>query len=487
MILKVTVGEDMDSFNKALSPDLEMIKHQLNDETINDGERILQDLVDYVNVHKDERNSHISKSDLFKSKILEMNKLMTDRFGINFIFTYSPNMLLGVYVIPSGTNVIHEDHEELMKDFEKMKEATPDDVGKDTGYVKKHKELDKMLKVSYESLKDLKLSGMKIDLKNAKISGLPKDYKTAVISDIPMLVKEFNLTGRELMAGILHEIGHIFTAFEQSYRTTINTTIILDTIRDETLKKNVSTRDTLEIIYSKVNGVKVEEVKDKSTYKIIRGTLEGLVQGSTHNRASADSEQLADNFAVMFGYGQYLTEFLNKIAKFDISEKSFGTNILLFSISTHMFVVAIYLRIIAYLFMMTLVGIPIGFLLIMLSNFVIKYIVKYSLIKFKTPFTGIIVYDSDYNRVRRIRNATISILKDSELPNKDIKVIIEQADSVIKMLYSISNKHSLYKKLMLKLSKRYQTTDKEIILEDMLNSELTLLSKKFKLKGIEDV
>ena len=458
MILKVTIGEHMNAFDEVLS-DLEMIKHQLNDEDVKEGEGLLQDLIDYVHVHKDDSDRSIVRGDLFKSKILDLNKLMTDRFGINFIFTYSPGFMLGVYIIPSGTNVIHEDHEWLMKDFDKMKDVKAKDVGDDTGYVKKQKELDKMLKLSYDSLKELKLSGVRVDLKNAKVTGLPKDYKTAIISDIPMLVREYNVTGRELMAGILHEVGHVFTAFEQSYRTVINTTLILDTIRDETLKKDTSTRDTLEIIYSKVNNVKVSEVKDKSTYKIIRGTLEGLIQGSTHNRASTDSEQLADNFAVMFGYGQYLTSFLDKIVNFKVSEKSFGTNLVLIVFNLHVYVAYGYIKFLSMLFMVSLIGIPIGFLLSKLADLILMLTVKFSAIKFKTPFTGKTVYDSDYNRIRRIRNATISILKDSDLPNSDIKAIVSQADSVLSVLDNISNKHSLYEKLMLKLSKKYQSNN----------------------------
>lgn len=152
-------------------------------------------------------------------------------------------------------------------------------------------------------------------------------YTETEIEKTAMYNGGWQYKSEELAAVFLHEVGHLFTAFEYLVET-VTTNLVIDTVCNELLESN--DQETKMVILSNIEkslGLSIpdKEALSKSENK---NTIYNVLLSSNiiKNRSSTDTsvydhkswEFLADQFAVRHGAGRYIVEALYSF------DKSFG-------------------------------------------------------------------------------------------------------------------------------------------------------------------
>jgi len=130
------------------------------------------------------------------------------------------------------------------------------------------------------------------------------------------LTKQSTLDAKELTAVIMHEIGHMFSYFVSLWRTVRTNSLLLETF----LESKVLPKDKIKrkiVVGLKALGMKVKEDDDPIMIaEIVAANLKDAFDMIKHMEGMSsrtDSENLADKFAVRFGYGKHLASALAKL------------------------------------------------------------------------------------------------------------------------------------------------------------------------------
>lgn len=322
----------------------------------------------------------------------------------------------------------------------------------------------------------LKTDSIYIDLQHAKIMNLPKDYKAYFIADFHMCINQSKLTARELTAILFHEIGHVFTHLEYNNRIANTTQVLVDSVKEVTLKQNNGTKESLRLVYEKTTKSKVP-----SNFKNMKSTEAALfVATGIFNRnvniqdhAYTDSEQLADQFSGRFGLGAELATGLTKAMHVDSGYGYF--KMMLYTQSSQILTIIIFNCIMAiFTAGATLLFIPL-FLMGMLA-FTLFYAIFRKNMFASEDITSGMTYDDIKRRFQRIKNEVVRQLT-SDLP-KDIKsallerirLIEEQMNKVPEARKGIVEKIVLYFESNGDI--KVNTKKAEQLLEDLMANEL---------------
>ena len=412
----------------------EMIVPQVGDYIVKALEDVVTKIFDYVSKYKvkPEKASRLWTQSEFKGYISELNRLVTDRFGFNTLFIHAS----GFCVIPlfsKGYNVLgQQDLTELIEEIKKggnkyKPKAEPTSLDQQNA-----------INTWFQSLlryDEALGKGLKIDLNKAKIIGLNNDIICQIGFDV-MANDMYDMTPREAVACILHEIGHFFTYIEYNYRCVHNTTIAMDTFLTNIRVKNKSVKESLFLAYESVTNDKSLRQQDPNTI-----TLAVILLDNLHNRdlinqkhAGTDSEALADNFATKFGIGADLVSGLDKIWRFydqwASDTKPFVITRLIIS------VIEVVLAVIAISSGIMIIAAVIP-LLYGLLNLVVACLVLSSIryIQHDSERIGEAdTYDNEFKRFGRVRLDIIRTLRTTSLPKEQVQALIAQIEQIDQIL-----------------------------------------------------
>jgi len=321
-----------------------------------------------------------------------------------------------------------------------------------------------------------------IDLKKGRVGGLFSEYRNILFINFHVLVNHHKLSTREIVAIILHEMGHAFYNCEYSDRLESTNQILANVARemlsDATDKKLEYIYRELKSIDAKVTEQQVDEIVNGNRiiagyhlFKITVNSVLGQMSDATYDKTSF--EQLADHFATRFGYGKDLIIALDKLHDyFNNPEKSqsYNTfNTILTSIGAMATMMMLFAAIIGGV---TIVAVYLSFFI---------GIVLYGTREDVRDYT----YDKLKIRYKRIRNTYIDVIRKAGLSNDELRVVIENiyiVDGIIANTYIATN---IYNKLANMLFSKARKADDHIreqqLLEELAFNDLFISAAAIKL------
>ena len=417
-----------------------------------------------------------------------IDTLLLDRFGINFKHISGDGIGYAVYPAPpknnSNINRTIENHYQEVEDY---LEHAPGGNKEASDVINYYKDETSILRNWHKSVKELEKTlnskGVNIDLQKAKVSGLPKDYVVFAIFDPYSMITNAELTGRELVAVMLHEIGHAFTHLEYSYRTVRTTSVLIDSVRDSLVKKNKTFKETIKIAYEEALDGNPNDLNGKSTVTALIKLSDKYIKDSMYvNEAvhsGTDSEQLADQFSGKFGMGVELGTALKKM---DVLGITVGDMVAMFTpliLITTMYSILMAGSIASGLFL------QLGIMAIFAINWLIQDAIESIMTTGGTRRED--TYDSDKRRYQRIKNEMVRQIRNTKLDKKLASKMLDDITTLDKLInvakdeyQSSSWSDKLYR--IFSSSARHNVKMKEIeqMIEDLMENDLYTMSLKFK-------
>jgi len=296
----------------------------------------------------------------------------------------------------------------------------------------------------YKLLKESNNKVGLVDLKKAKIGGIFSDYENTLYMNFVELFKTYNLSVQEVTAVMLHELGHVFVSCEYSDRLNSTNQILAQIAKelssDKKQKnftylfkelKNYNSQITEADIEKVVNGTKI--VAGLTWFQAVIGTVGQQLKNTKYDETSF--EQLADNFAARFQYGRPLISALDKLSIAHLNPaKVRGArtfSMLLNGFSFIYLTAAIIGTFTAGLFPITII---VAFLL-------------YICMKWSGEQYQDYTYDELRLRYSRVRNEYISMIKQLDLADSEIKDQIKDILDNVQIIDSIIEDTEQYKSI----------------------------------------
>lgn len=398
----------------------------------------------------------------------EMSRLISKRFGFNIKVLYiSEDSYDTIYTYPillkpiSGISTwCYGSLESFEKDISKYNDKAIDSTLK-AAENKVSIDYDDTLWVSlsksFNSFKDYKrMLEIDIDTKKAYVHNFPKELTGYICVNIGVLIKDFELTDKEIVAIIWHEVGHSFTMIENTYKNIYNTNILVETIRDEVFKRNKTKEEAIKIAYKRITD---KDATNMSALEVAAKLMEEQAAGwpmSFSDLSITDSELLADTFAVRFGLGG---ELASGLTKFPDYAQILATQRQIYP------VVGIIIGILFSMLVSVLFGIG---MFMMFSAFTMLV----AGINWRQP-----IHDYSFDRIRRMKIDIIRQIKNHDLnieTKKDLITIIDNIDNISKKIKEPSENMRSVLDRMLNSTSRLAFNQKraEKLYESLLDNEL---------------
>lgn len=415
---------------------VEMIMPQTDVKFITELRVLVSNISNIVN-GKDYRNTSVlieENPDVHKY-IVKISEVLSKRFNFNISLTLEPSMgACTTVTVPGSLSILsNSDWMVSLKDyFDKKKGMIYKDIKIMSDFKRNiddyYNQLYKNVKAFDKILDNFNIN---IDLKNATINGLPKDYWLLMRADFCFLLNKRgnNLSPDELIAILLHEVGHNFTTFEKLYFNIKNSVVILESIRD-TVNNGVKDVPTVLKLVSK----KMGNNPNKSSMELLVDLKKTTVSSLPGEIVQYNNEQQADQFVTRFGLGAPLATGLTKYGAWVRITNANIVNNIETAVST---------GIILSLLLLPAIMVPVAFVsaTVLLITTVAMYISNQLTnltndIQKKHEGIG---YEMDYKRTLRIKQdlirqiRTLDKVKDKLL----IKQILESIDAVDEKLVYI--------------------------------------------------
>ena len=452
---KIKVEE---SFNNSLKLNQEVIAFQNDPTFIDKACSAIENICTIIT--SGGSNKVLLQGDGLKS-LRKLEKIFTDRFGINVIVGINNAEDAYCYTSAFSTQFDYPKFRDITDILERLEEAKKNqtlnkyitgEVKKDisdgeirdeTGSNPKYKYIRDLSDISELSLfETVTTEGIKIDLKNAKILNAKPNQYLFVCIDFYSFYSKYSLTPKELLAILLHEIGHGWFEIEQIYTLYANLFLLNNLLIEEYGKNEKSPIEVANIFYNKT-GLDRTPTKSKNITDVSMTMLDDVVRGSLiglntyHSRT--DHEQHADEFASRFGLGAYVVSGLQKTGaspEYDTRDNSglaACNNSIGFIVNFTTNIVGSKVLAFILLFGTPLIEImKIGVVICMFLY--IKYSGEY--------YTAGTTYDTLLRRYIRVRNTTVRRLlniTDKKI-RKDILVDLDNLDSIIEEVKTNSTK-----------------------------------------------
>ena len=303
-----------------------------------------------------------------------------------------------------------------------------------------------------------------VNIKTAKVSGVFSDIKAKMYLG-KAFIQGNKYSSQELAAITLHEVGHLFTYFEFITRTVRTNQVLagLSKILDgsENQEKRevalLSAKKALKL--DKLDLSQLKDVNTKTTQVVLIDALVKETRTELGYNLFAESswEYLCDQFSARHGAGVHLATALSKIYKshYNISYRS----------------LAVYLvvEMIKVILISNLAFLGILFLMVMLDS---------------QDGGG---YDLPSARLKRIRDQATQYLKNKQISDVERRRILDEIESIDKLLAEMTNRKQLFTYIHEFFSKR--TRDERAYrklqydLEDIAMNDLYVKAAEFKLMG----
>lgn len=476
--------------------------------------KIKNNYLDNKNIYKDSE-ALFSYSATSKEAKAKLNDILNKRFGIHFVLLPDVTGNACVFpVTPENFNVLNKysenSREMIMDAIDAMKNMVDEEGRKkelndasamkmttNSGVLK----IYESLLVSTDAIENaLKVSKVEFDLKNASIKNLPDSMLAVMAVDFVDFFKQ--MSNEEILAIILHEVGHQYTHLLNMYRVARTNSVLKDTMKAAVDNK----MDKVNLTLSKEFNVTIPTANNLDSdvnYKEITIFIEKLIGGATYTNSnesklsSRDSEALADQFASRFGLEKELFSALNKI--------SLGFNdadLMLQEPLVYGFIIATII--------MTVIVIILAIIMAsfgLFNPFMIKLLISLTVttgeIKAITTVITLahlafrfmmgdmdsweMVYDDKKRRLERIRNDAIRNLRGIVTTGVDKALIksklndIEEMEKVIAETRKGRSLIAIFGEMIFPWNRRQSTeTIYQQTLENLEANKLTLLSEKFK-------
>lgn len=403
-------------------------------------------------IYKDSE-SLFTTSKAAKDILSRLNAGLNKRFGINF--TILPDITGNACVFPvtsENFNVINGYSENIRESLAETLETLKSLGGKTTeDFAMNMSDISGYMKIYENVLKGVdaleeKLSSDKVefDLKNAKIKNLPSSMMSIMAIDFVTFFDK--LTDREVLAIIMHEVGHQFTHLLNMYRRVRTNTILKDTMKfgleDKVEKISITLSKEFDISMPKLDNFKSED-----NYKEVVLFMEKLTSaavGPNSNKSklsSRDSEALADQFASKFGLGPDLFKALNTIS-LSYNEVDLMANLPMLYVMIALLAIFTIIGIVLLILGILMTSGTLALLAVAIADTVINLLLVTKIgavIAVIVYFVGgtedsyEMVYDDKKRRLERIRNDAIRMLRGISASGIDKTIIKSKLDEIYEM------------------------------------------------------
>lgn len=402
---------------------METIAPQLNDPVVDELERCYARIIDSANTNVAKVGGYrFHKLPEVKEQFDRIDKTIFDRFGIRIKSVYASGSMFEIAsVSPPKSTALATSNAEFAMNYEKNAEKiskngvrkTVEDistVANNTGAIVEH-----VFNSVHEVAKAMALDKVKIDLKNARITGLPEEYVSFVFLDFMLFNATFKPSARELVAVLLHEIGHPFTSVEYATTSSKVTLQIINNVKNS-IDKGYDYRDAIVLSYKNdLNGT--EDLDKAGAQKVVSAFIDKYLEASNAVNLNAyhatNSEAMADSFTTMFGLGKEMASVFARGHQPQVSP--------LFYINASIFFIAGISQ------LPLLAVLPYTIFMLVWHYIVVQPIVIFLFGLFgvkKGNYSSETVYDDPRTRITRMKNATVSILRNSDLDSKSVKAIL---------------------------------------------------------------
>lgn len=321
-----------------------------------------------------------------------------------------------------------------------------------------------------------------IDLKKAKVDGIFSEYKNKLFINFHILIGVYQLTSAEIVAVMLHEIGHAFYMCEFSDRLESTNQVLANVAREILSKKEKnltyvykelkSIDDTIseETIDGIVNGNRVI-----AGYKLFKVILNSVFSQMSHAKYDETSfEQLADHFPSRFGYGKSLIVALDKMHDYFGNPEKFQAYNTLNFFNTNVSLIGTLVALAASI----VTGPIVAALGVLLIATVIEVSDKEG--EHNKDYT----YDKLKIRYKRIRSVYIDSLKGLDVSTENMKGILDNIYAIDRIINNTHVPTTLYSALSNLLFSNAKKAEKSIreqqLLEDLAFNDFFLRSAEFK-------
>ena len=303
-----------------------------------------------------------------------------------------------------------------------------------------------------------------VNIKTAKVSGVFSDIKAKMYLG-KAFIQGNKYSSQELAAITLHEVGHLFTYFEFITRTVRTNQVLagLSKILDgsENQEKRevalLSAKKALKL--DKLDLSQLKDVNTKTTQVVLIDALVKETRTELGYNLFAESswEYLCDQFSARHGAGVHLATALSKIYKSQ------------YNISYRSLAVYLVVEMIKVILISNLSFLGILFLVVTLDS---------------QDGGG---YDLPSARLKRIRDQATQYLKNKQISDVERRRILDEIESIDKLLAEMTNRKQLFTYIHEFFSKRtrderaYRKLQYE--LEDIAMNDLYVKAAEFKLMG----
>ena len=316
---KILNGQVLNAL-EGLSLSSEMIAPQPNDAMVTTVVNEIEKIAEVIR-----KNNYKSADDLKKNVIVAkamhtIEESISKRLGLNFHLVTGDIDNCFCMPVTGGTNSgLNMDIRKYLKEVDEhfdKNNLDPDDFAKNidnkqvvdlNGIESETKDMVGIYarwKKNQAVLQDHLMDSGKIiiDLQAAKMHNVPKDIVVTVAMDFIWTIQKLELTARETAAILLHEVGHGWTFLEYAHRQTMNNSILMETLKDNT-SNGKSSKEKLILALQRINPKAARNLSTKNNIGTISLTLaRAYVDANLYS--SVDSEQMADQFAAHCYYFQ---------------------------------------------------------------------------------------------------------------------------------------------------------------------------------------
>ena len=417
---------------KLFDVSVENIYTQIDDPIVGFLEKKFTRLKELMKFHNIGSSESLFNRKETKTLIDEIDKEISSRFGITFKHAATQQTIYATMpVSPAIDNILDKDKiskVDTIKEYLATCDAAPTcELNKDVEDIKNgDADFYSILNINMKSMsrleKALNTKGLKIDFKGAKITGLTKDTTFFLLADFYGIFTYTSITIRELIAILMHEIGHSFTHVAYSYRNVIKTTVLLESFTNF-INDGKPILDAIKLTSSRHLN---HDIKNDNMVEATVDFTRELVKDMNLNNvlSFSDSEQLADQFSSRFGLSAELVTGLNKIeSKFYVSP----------------FATALMISLLTFIYILIM-----SMSIVVAASFSIMIAAATLVIEIVFPAIGNLflggddsnetTYDTILDRIGRLKLDTVRQLRESKLPKKVIKEKLKSIDKIIDVM-----------------------------------------------------
>jgi hypothetical protein len=295
--------------------DTEAIKAFENDKDIEAIQKIMDEMEQLYIRGKLPQNMKVMEDRVTKELLTKAGNILTERVGITYKF-YGTNYGAHCIVTPAPqSNIVNvtgaKTYEFLKLAFDEYNIKAENKIDKVTRSNQTEAIYSSVHKGMVELEKALFTGNFRVDYKNMKIHGLSKD----VVSFIGIPFRTYfkhKMTARQIMAIILHEVGHSFNMISTMHQmaTTVMTTA------DALVNNKPNEKEVVDLAENFYNR-KFKNANDLF-YQLF---TDDTVMYNDNKYLIKNNESTADQFSTRFGYGKELVTALAMFYNIDTENK----------------------------------------------------------------------------------------------------------------------------------------------------------------------